>query len=715
MKLNPILANLTLKSFKSNHSYKNGFAITQILILGIGIAVSVSGILATSILRFKSTKISRQELLAKTASDSGITNLRSLLNDNRDNYFYYYWLTKSCSSSAQNCPSNLSKGYIPIPPKEFWKDDEWCKGSNNCLGRQKAPICSYDQPIDWKRTKKYFSLLLDGKPDYIGINSTDKRLSYKQTFDIKSTEFVGSEDYGINSILIEGQTSSVRNNKITGSNKLRVNIQVIKEIPDKGLGYLSVGENEGDGKDSLYLGNLQVKRDNNSSTGTIIWRRNLYNQNECENIKQSARSFNSISPKTGDGGIWVQPIKLPKYPSRGGYEDLGILICTPNNKRSKCSINENPTKNKNYRLNSLFVRGVGSEFSIYTRNKSKVVLEVSGDIDVSNGGKFCHRDGVNGKCGSGKPENLTILFKPQEKEHNGTNKLVCNRDLNSNGGVKLINRRELTKVDQNSLPLHSFLIDNTSNNGFNAYIYGPKLTLISVLPEQSWKQLPARVNKSNLPNPIVVTTRGVYGWIHNTGGSRWKDKMPRVFLSPNRKLIPYNNGGILNEDISFRGINIIGVGYKRYLPNYKLVAPKNMVLIYDNKQNSKGYYLRSFTIKDINSAAPNNSRVSLPISVGLIKAESNATQIYLGQNLESQSAKKWLNIYGLNITKNKSILKREFKGAAWVKNLCLDNKGEITWNFPTNLFEDHYVAPKWGVGYYRGRSIMLWDTLRDFN
>ena len=43
-----------------------------------------------------------------------------------------------------------------------------------------------------------------------------------------------------------------------------------------------------------------------------------------------------------------------------------------------------------------------------------------GDIDISNGGIFCHKNGSE-SCGTGKPENLTILFK--QKNNPKQNKL----------------------------------------------------------------------------------------------------------------------------------------------------------------------------------------------------------------------------------------------------------------------------------------------------
>ena len=74
---------------KKNLEIKNnGFAIPQILLLGIGIAVALSGILYTTIINLTGTRLNRQELLSKSASESGITNIRNLLNDSGDSYFH---------------------------------------------------------------------------------------------------------------------------------------------------------------------------------------------------------------------------------------------------------------------------------------------------------------------------------------------------------------------------------------------------------------------------------------------------------------------------------------------------------------------------------------------------------------------------------------------------------------------------------------------------
>ena len=59
---------------------------------------------------------------------------------------------------------------------------------------------------------------------------------------------------------------------------------------------------------------------------------------------------------------------------------------------------------------------------------------------------------------------------------------------------------------------------------------------------------------------------------------------------------------------------------------------------------------------------------------------------------------------------------RNFSGAAWVKNLCLDTNGEKNWEFSKqfiNKLRSRYGDEfNWGIRFYKGRSIILWDTFR---
>ena len=98
------------KNKKRKKIYHNsGFAIPQILIIGIGIAVGVSSLMAASILSLTGSKINRQELLAKASSYSGITKIKSLFNDNtKGRLFNYFWLVNNCSEKAYDCTRKLN-------------------------------------------------------------------------------------------------------------------------------------------------------------------------------------------------------------------------------------------------------------------------------------------------------------------------------------------------------------------------------------------------------------------------------------------------------------------------------------------------------------------------------------------------------------------------------------------------------------------------------
>ena len=60
----------------------------------------------------------------------------------------------------------------------------------------------------------------------------------------------------------------------------------------------------------------------------------------------------------------------------------------------------------------------------------------------------------------------------------------------------------------------------------------------------------------------------------------------------------------------------------------------------------------------------------------------------------------------------------KFAFPIWVKNLCFDGTGEKTWEFSKDFINKlvawHGSNFNWGIKYYRGKSIILWDTLRDF-
>ena len=699
------------ENIKSN-SYKNGFAIPQILLLGIGIAIGVSGLMSASILSLTGSRISRQELLAKSSTYSGIAKLRALLNDNSsERLFNYFWIVNNCSESSPNCDNTN----IETPPNEYWSDDLWCVNEENCKGRQKAPLCSPNSNIFWESEKEIVKTFYEDD-NYIGDTLEDSKREFEQSFKILSSKYIGTEDNGINSILIEGFSLPVNStNQKSASNKLRVNIQVNSSTSETGFGFLSAGENILDKEESLFLGNLNITPSNNAK-GSIIWRMNLENDEECQNFQEFAKGENASLPEFGDGGIWIQPLKLPKQPKLKNVRDIGTLICTQSNfqKNSNCKLDAGELPQKTFRIYSLYVKGPGSKFEVKTGDKSKVILQVMGDIDISNEGLFCHRN-LNEACGSGKPENLTILFRQKTKSE--SNKLVCNRD-NNNGGISFKNNISYENItypiDNDLLPGSSLLIDSTgenSNEKFGAFIYGPKTTFISARQRSNWVQLNNDFFATN-NNGLIITSRGSYGYIKNTKDSSVENNMTNLILNSDLRLIPYGS--------SQSNIEIIGIGKKREtLPIGSEFnnSVNDVFLIFDNLTSN--YHLRSFRIVNINNLNNTNLQNSYPRSFAILNTKNSQNDINLGNNLENNSlANSYLSIFDIKVKRLKTNIGRNFSGAAWMKNICLDSSGEKNWEFSkdfiNNLIAWHGDDFNWGIKNYRGQSIILWDTLREF-
>ena len=693
-------------------SKNNGFAIPQILLLGIGIAIGIGGLINSSIISLTGSRINRQELLAKASSYSGITRFKALLNDNtKDRLFNYFWIVDNCSENSIECSSQQ----IAYPPNEYWADDKWCNEEDSCKGRQKAPLCPINQNISWIDEQSIVAELFN-KND-IGKSLENTNQDFKQTFNIISSKYIGTEEYGINSILIEGLSSAnTKSSDISASNKLRVNIEVSSFISDNGFGFLSAGEDNSDKQDSLYLGNINILP--NDAKGSIIWRMNLEDTSDCNNLKELAKGTYSSLPDEDNGGIWIQPLNMPKQPRLKNVKNLETIFCTPKTFKENtynCNLNSGNLKQKTFRIYSLFVRGPGAIFEVSTSDEKKIILEIMGDIDISNGGLFCHKN-ENDMCGTGKPENLTILFKQKKKPLK--NKLICNRN-NNNGGVNIKFNDDYSNIkypiENNTLPGHSFLIDKTGeneNSKFGAFIYGPNTTFISLQAKNKWIQ---SNDYTNTNNGLIVTSRGSYGYIKNIEGKSVEDKITNLILDPEYKLIPYG----ANQQNS-KNLEIIGIGKKvRNLPNMSDFNPesKDVFLIFDNK-NSK-YHLRTFEVKRINDKNIENYKYSFPGSFAILDIKNKQNNFELGEDLEKDNNTiSWLNTFDIKVIRLDNDFSRNFIGAAWVKNLCFDSNGSKNWEFSQtfiqNLIAWHGEEFNWGRKFYRGQANILWDTLREF-
>ena len=55
---------------------------------------------------------------------------------------------------------------------------------------------------------------------------------------------------------------------------------------------------------------------------------NIDDVNECKDLREWAKAENASLPRYGNGGIWIQPLGLPKQPRLKNVKDIGTLICS---------------------------------------------------------------------------------------------------------------------------------------------------------------------------------------------------------------------------------------------------------------------------------------------------------------------------------------------------------------------------------------------------
>ncbi len=700
-----------MKNLKFSLQPKNnekGFALTQILILTIGLSLSITALISTAINRLTLTRIKKLELDARNASDSSITLLKSLFNNRDNRAFNYYWLLKTCSQNVNqsNCPVD-NRSYsgedslIKDMTSLYWNNEtnNWCENNNlNCLGRQIAPKCTAinnfskrSKAIDWKTFNSYISTFLKKEisiSDYIQSNNNDQF----QGFSLISSEFYGNDRTGgTTSFLVEGISRNSPNSSIkTATNKLRVNIKVVPEVSKSGFAFISAGQNDND-KNSLFLGNLDIIGD----SGTILWRRNISSQFECTKINQIA-GINQLSSLPNYGGVWVQPIYSPPNPLLSIQKTLttqiGNLYCLKNaSNSSKCNSNNWGNQNQLERvisINNLFIKGQDSKLNIFTSDSSKLTIIVNGSIDINFGGKICHIDKRNffNKCGSGKSSNLTFIFKPEERALNEKQKLQCS----ISGGIAYLRNK--------NIPNNTFLLGNTGdddNEILTSFIYAPSATFTTSLPNLVYYQDAS--NKSQ-----IFIYRGTYSYIEDIQSNN----DPIFFQDPRGNLFNFVSSYENVYDLDFfSNLYLIGVGKKSLENKSNIDTMSRMALVKRNNQ----YFLLGFIIENKKAKFVSESQ------------DGKIWKISLGDNpfLLDPNGKSWISNYGIDLKRNNKISNNiNIEGALWGKNICLDNK-VVNWEFKKEFIDNLILRYgdefNYGVPFYRGTSIEVWDTMRDFS
>ncbi len=707
---------------------ESGFAITQILIISIGLAIGITSLLSSSIIRLSTSKIKTLENNSRNSTHAAITNLRSLFNNTKGPY-NYFWLSKVCSSNVSNyieeCPSfnsyrerkiypgMLMQGKFPDLSNIYWTDsfNKWCQGESRCFGRQVAPSCTYSgkingTPINWINTTNRLQFIIDKTEEKVGRNIPNVIKDSNQSYLVKSINYVGKEHGGENTIVVEGFTRSAKGNQnISSSNKARVSMAVNKVVPDSGFAFISAGENEKDRYKSLYLGNLSVEKD---KQGSILWRTNVYNNSNCTQMLSKANVLRPAQlPDNAKsmGGLWVQPLELPSEPEHGQnssgskkqpQHNLSSVFCSPSNWRdrsSKCTdldnLSRGGTNNGKILIDNLFVQGDGAIFSITTNESNRATLVFNGDIEISNKGKFCHRHNPGGACGSGKPENLTIIFN---QKNIAKQEVFCD----PKGGMTLANGFNNAN--------YTFVLSSTGSSTsekFSAFVYGPETTITTARLDNDYYQEP------NSNTRQLVITRGAFGVIDNPHGSDPSQKVPKVIRFGGRR-ISFSNERSPNSSVDLQGWKIIAVG--NIQGGYQIPSNKpmdTMVLIWHPDYNYYVLFGLDYSNQDY-------------VEIKTTSQNGKTARIDLARNLNARNSNgdRWLDYYGIKLKEATNNNPVRVNGVAWMKNVCFD-KGLVKWDFdkktPVEIQKRYSDEMRFGVPYYRAKVITAWDTLRDFD
>jgi hypothetical protein len=214
---------------------------------------------------------------------------------------------------------------------------------------------------------------------------------------------------------------------------------------------------------------------------------------------------------------------------------------------------------------------------------------------------------------------------------------------------------------------------------------------------------------------MIITSRGSYGYILNTLNQSVEGNITNLILDSDLTLIPYAG----NQD-NGNNLEIIGIGRKvgdipkgSQFNSFK----DNVFLIFDN--STSNYHLRSFQIININRLNSSNLQYGYPRSFAILDQKNSTNDINLGGSLDENTiANNWLNAFDIKVRQQNENYERNFSGAVWVKNLCFDAVGDKTWQFSKEFVDKlvkwHGSNFNWGIKHYRGKSVILWDTLRDF-
>jgi len=760
----------------------DGFAVPIILILGIILTGLLLGVIRTAIENNANTRIRFLNSLTNSALDSIISQFRGLLNDATGGpWFNQFWLVQGCSgSTSSNCPvypangTSVAADGMQNPSQTYWSNDgfcnDWPSKGQNCLGRQVAPLCSYDNPndnrvadvIDWRSYKRlidrYFQLNNNLSANTIrGAGGATFSNSNQQLGNIATYNTVGQvERNGRSHLDLSGYVRS-KNGELKAEKRARVSMEIQRTTPYSGFAYISAGMQQAD-KNSIHLSNLQVYDQSylnsgarNPGRGTILLRRNMSNYdtteitvypNGCNDMRNmffySTHGSETFRlPRLGHGGLlvhsnyWPTANNLDNPPNSPPSTEIIRNIGTNN------CLKANGNPERIYTYNNLFILR-GATYCVETSNNSKVLIKITDSLDVAPGGRFCHVDEGSTVCGSGKPQNLTITsaFKDYStgnspiSEHSG-----CS---NNRGGEGL--GESYASRDRNGRPGPSFTFRNTGLAGsremVSAFIYGKDLAFNSSGVHRGRYYNTTYLSDdldgtySNYSGSLVIHRSRIAATALNgtSDTTVWKLVYPNQVVAiqgdPSRTGINGFNDNEIGRDMAKKSIVAIA---NRTDTGRRYNANPSIYITYNWEQNI--FQINSFSKNNNPSPGDTNGEILLSGQVGSVVQRTpwgtippsfRATELNTYRDMLKR-------MYGISITSptaNDMNPIRVYRGALWARKVCFSRNmayGDYIRNhhwifdpsFVDGLAKRYGEDFRWGLSSYKSRFIRSWDILRD--
>jgi len=747
---------------------EQGFALPLILTIGIILAGLVLGVLRATIGNTENSRIRFFTALTNNALESIVSQYRAMLNDATfGNLYNQFWLVQGCSMdiTGLNCPNDTSSGStipkngIQDPSRTYWANsDGFCndfpsQGRTDCQGRQISPTCSYDNPNENSSASSLpWSVYQTGINEFFKLNTniaSGVRIGGEnQAYGIIGTyNTVGQIEKGGRSHLdLTGYIKGARNT-LRAERRSRISMEIERNTPYSGFAYIAAGMRQAD-KNAIHLANLQVFDQTytagNVGRGTILLRRNMTNVHssledpkECNEMGRiffydRIVSDNYSFPRKGNGGLLVHSSYWPGAPNLDTPPSAANTVIVRTIGLNNCLRVNNQTE-RIYEYNNLFVLR-GATYCVETSDNSKVLIKIADSLDIAPGAKFCHVDKDSSICGSGKPENLTLVSAYRDYS-TGFNPVSDDTGCSNNRGGEGVGESYATR-SRNGRPGPSFTFRNTGNraNGemVSAFIYGKDLIFNS-----------SGVHKGRagtfLSNELD-TGYGRYSGSLVIHRSRIAATALGDISDGTVWRLIYPNGNVaIQGDPSRTSLNGMNDSETGYLARKAIVAiadrtdygrmynvEPSVYITYDWTQNR--FDLNSFYRLNNPARGSTEGQIQLGQQVGRAVRTPYGTvpQFFYEQDLSYYSTVLKI-MYGISIEPPKpddTSEVRVYNGAVWARKVCFSRN----WAYGDYLRTHHWIFDpsfvnglskrygeefRWGFSNYKSRFINTWDILRD--